>query len=134
MTDISLETLAGRTAVVTGSSSGIGRAIALQLAKMGADVLVHARARLDRAEKVAAQIRSLGRRSDVVLADFSDATVHGSFVERAWNWGQGIDIWINNAGADVLTGDKRDWTFEDKLDYLWRVDVRATIGLSRSVG
>ena len=53
--------LSGQTAVVTGSSSGIGRAIALELARAGADVLVHARQNRDGAETVASEIRALGR-------------------------------------------------------------------------
>ncbi len=126
--------LVGSTAVVTGASSGIGRAIALQLARAGADVIVHTRASIDRAEEVVQQIRSLGRSSDVIQIDFSEEASYPMFVEQAWNWGKGVDIWVNNAGADVLTGAAADWSFQQKLDYLWRVDVRGTIELSRLVG
>ena len=45
-----------------------------------------------------------------------------------------IDVWVNNAGVDVLTGDAADWPFGEKLARLWEVDVRATIELSRAVG
>lgn len=126
--------LRGRSALVTGSSSGIGRAIALQLAAAGADVVVHTRGNLAGAEQVVQQIRSLGRRSDVICADFSDQTTHSAFVEQAWSWAGHVDIWVNNAGADVLTGTAADWSFEKKLDYLWRVDVLGTMGISRLVG
>ena len=54
-------------------------------------------------------------------------------VEAAWDW-RPIDIWINNAGADVLTGDAANWSFEEKLAALWKVDVVATLRLSRAVG
>ena len=47
-------------------------------------------------------------------------------VEAAWNW-RPIDIWINNAGTDVLTGEAADWSFEEKLAALWKVDVVATL-------
>jgi 3-oxoacyl-[acyl-carrier protein] reductase len=51
----------------------------------------------------------------------------------SWSW-RPIDIWVNNAGADVLTGSAADWSFEDKLAALWRVDVVASLRLSRLVG
>lgn len=126
--------LARRTAVVTGASSGIGRAIALELAAAGADVLIHARARSEFAGEVADRVRSMGRRSGVVLVDLADGDQYRELVDEAWNWSADVDIWVNNAGADVLTGPRADWSFEQKLEYLWQVDVRATIGLSRLVG
>ena len=58
--------LSGQSAVVTGSSSGIGQAIALTLAGAGADVLVHARQNRAGAESVAAEIRALGRACSVM--------------------------------------------------------------------
>jgi 3-oxoacyl-[acyl-carrier protein] reductase len=125
--------LSGQTAVVTGSSSGIGRAIALEMARAGADVLVHARANRTGAEEVAQSIESLGRDSTVALADLGDAAAQDRLVETCWNW-RPIDIWVNNAGADVLTGAAANWSFEEKLAELWKVDVSATLRLSRSVG
>lgn len=125
--------LFGQTAVVTGSSSGIGRAIALELARAGAHVLVHARANRSGAEEVARRIESLGRESKVVLADLGDLAAQDQLVEMSWSW-RPIDIWVNNAGADVLTGSAADWSFEDKLAALWRVDVVASLRLSRLVG
>jgi 3-oxoacyl-[acyl-carrier protein] reductase len=127
------ETLKGQTAVVTGSSSGIGRAIALQLADAGANLLVHARRNAAGAEEVATHARSLGRESRAVLADLSDSAEQDRLVETAWNWRR-IDIWINNAGTDVLTGEAAGWSFEEKLAALWKVDVVAALRLSRAVG
>lgn len=126
--------LSGQTAVVTGSSSGIGRAVALGLAAAGADVLVHARRSREAAEEAAAAIRVSGRQAEVELCDLADEAAHGTFVERAWTWQEGVDIWINNAGADVLTGEAAHWPFEQKLEQLWHVDVAATLRLSRLVG
>jgi 3-oxoacyl-[acyl-carrier protein] reductase len=125
--------LSGQTAVVTGSSSGIGRAIALELAHAGADVLVHARQNEAGANEVADAIRSLGRESRVVMADLSKPAEQDRLVETAWSW-RAADIWINNAGADVLTGTAANLTFENKLAALWQVDVVATLRLSREVG
>jgi 3-oxoacyl-[acyl-carrier protein] reductase len=124
----------GKTAVITGSSSGIGRAIALELARAGAHVLVHAGTSGDAAEAVADVIRQRGREARVVLADVADPSACAILVEEAWSWRGGVDAWVNNAGADVLTGDAAGWSFEQKLDRLWRVDVLGTIRLARLVG
>jgi 3-oxoacyl-[acyl-carrier protein] reductase len=125
--------LTGQVAVVTGSSSGIGRAIAIELAGAGADVLVHARSNTAGAEETTNAIRELGRQATVVTFDISDVKGQNELVNAAWNW-RPIDIWINNAGADVLTGAAADWPFEQKLEALWRTDVVATLRLSREVG
>lgn len=126
--------LSSQTAVVTGSSSGIGRAIALELAQAGARVLLHARRNASGAQRVAEQIKALGAEAEVVLCDLSDPASHERLVDRAWAWRGRIDIWVNNAGADVLTGEAARWSFEEKLEALWRVDVSATIRLARLVG
>jgi len=126
--------LTGLTAVVTGASSGIGQAIALELATAGADVLVHARKSTDAARAVSAEIVRLGRQSDVALLDVGEAAAHAAFVERAFAWRGSVDIWVNNAGADLLTGEPRNWPFERKLAELLRVDVTGTVSLSRLVG
>ncbi len=126
--------LSNRTAVVTGASSGIGQAIALEFAKAGADIVVHCSNSRSRAEEVAIAIRSLGRRAEVLQADFQDLTVLNGFVETAWTALGGFDIWVNNAGADVLTGPAAEWTFEQKLQKLLDVDVRASLLLAKSAG
>ncbi|HUY34684.1 MAG TPA: SDR family oxidoreductase [Pirellulales bacterium] len=134
MLDHPLRELAGRTAVVTGSSSGIGRAIALELAAAGAAVLVHARSRLDAAKETGAAIRERGSESTIRLFDLAGEGSHEALVAAAWQWRGDVDIWVNNAGADVLTGEAARWSFEQKLAHLWRVDVTATLRLSRLAG
>jgi 3-oxoacyl-[acyl-carrier protein] reductase len=126
--------LYGATAVVTGSSSGIGKAIALELAAAGANVMIHARASRDAALNVASKVRSLGREAEVVMFDLADTASHEKLVDAAWQWRQQVDIWVNNAGADVVTGDAARLPFAAKLNLLWQVDVAATIHLSRSIG
>ncbi len=126
--------LDGKTAVVTGASSGIGRAIARELALAGADVVVHARASHAQLDRVADEVRATGRRAYAILADLAPAPALGALVEQAWTWAGDIQIWVNNAGGDVLTGSAAKWPFEQKLEYLWQVDVRGTILLSREVG
>ena len=131
MTTLALQ---GGSAVVTGASSGIGRAIALRLAEMGADVLIHARRSEAAAEEVAAQIRSLGRSSQVRLADLAQAGAAARLVDDAWAWRDNVSVWVNNAGADVLTGEAAGWDFFRKLDELYQVDVRAGMEIARAAG
>jgi 2-amino-4-hydroxy-6-hydroxymethyldihydropteridine diphosphokinase len=126
--------LTGLRAVVTGSTSGIGQAIALMLASAGADVLVHGRRSIAAAETVAAGVRERGGRSMPVLADLRDERECRRLVGAAWDEWRGIDIWVNNAGADTLTGEAGRWPFERKLQELLAVDVKATVMLSRDVG
>jgi 3-oxoacyl-[acyl-carrier protein] reductase len=123
-----------KTAVVTGSSSGIGRAIAVALAQAGATVLIHARANREGAEQTRQQCQAQGVPCDVMLADLSTAVEQDQFVASAWQWRQGIDIWVNNAGVDVLTGSVAEQSFEEKLALLWQLDCLATFRLTREVG
>ena len=134
VTDPPQDELRGQIAVVTGSGSGIGRAIALELAAAGADVLIHTGSRHSAAQQVAEEIRRLGRQAKVAVADLAVRDTHGQLVSDAWNWQQGVDIWLNIAGVDVLTREPADATFEAKLEALWQVDVLATIRLSRLIG
>ena len=134
MTQLQSQELAGLTAVVTGASSGIGRAATLELAAAGADIVVHAAHNRSGAEETAEAIRQLGRKTLVELADFAEPEAVAKFAEAAWDWRGGVDIWINNAGADILTGPAIKLTFEQKLELLWKIDVRATIQLSRQIG
>jgi 3-oxoacyl-[acyl-carrier protein] reductase len=126
--------LTGRRALVTGSTSGIGRAIALELAGAGADVLIHGRRSREIAEDVAREVGIRGGRSAVLLADLADPASCRRLAEEAWEVWQGLDVVVNNAGADTLTGEAAGWPFEDKLEALWAVDVRATILLAREIG
>ncbi len=121
------------TAVVTGSTSGIGRAIALALAADGADVLVHGR-RAESAAAVAAGIHALGRSASTVLADLAEPAEIERLVDEAWAALGRIDLWINNAGADVLTGGALHRPFAERLQRLLDVDLRATLLCSHLVG
>jgi 3-oxoacyl-[acyl-carrier protein] reductase len=127
-------TLTASVAVVTGSSSGIGRAIALALASPGNSIVVHAGHNHSAAEATAQLVRERGAEALVVVADLAAPESHASLAEEAWNWRGRVDSWINNAGVDVLTGPAAKWSFAEKLEALWRVDVVATMLLSREVG
>jgi 3-oxoacyl-[acyl-carrier protein] reductase len=126
--------LTGYYAVVTGSSKGIGRAIALEFARGGAEVVIHCRQSQEAAESLAEEIHHLGTASRIQMADLSDETQLAEFVEQSWNCFGNIDIWINNAGADLLTGDATGLDYQQKLQRLLDVDVRSTLLLSRFIG
>jgi 3-oxoacyl-[acyl-carrier protein] reductase len=121
-------------AVVSGASGGIGRAVALEFARGGADVVVHAHRQVKEAEGLAQEIRRVGRDAHVLQADLADANACEAFADSAWRWKSRVDVLVNIAGADVLTGEAADWPFEKKLAALWQVDVLATIRLSRTLG
>ena len=91
-------TLASRTALVTGASRGIGKAIAIALAEAGADVAVNYRQRKDQAEATVAAIKQLGRKSAAFGADVSDAQAVAAMVTNIEKALGPIDILVNNAG------------------------------------
>lgn len=126
--------LLNRRAVVTGASTGIGRAIALEFARAGADVLVHYRTSVDQARQTAQAIRNLGRQAETLAADLGDPAALEPFVTSAYDRLGEIDVWVNNAGVDLLTGPDANLPYDDKLQRLFEVDVRSTALLCRSVG
>ena len=119
--------LAERTVMVTGASSGIGRAIALAAARAGADVAITYRGSERRAREAAAEIEALGRRARVYQLDLGDELAVATLVERVWADVGPVDAWVNNAGADILTGANAGLSRLQKLDMLLRVDLRGTM-------
>jgi NAD(P)-dependent dehydrogenase (short-subunit alcohol dehydrogenase family) len=89
----------GRTALVTGSGRGIGRAIALRLAQAGADVVINYHRNQAPAEEVAAQIREMGRRALVVRANLSKTEDVDLLFDILTAEFDGLDIYINNAAS-----------------------------------
>jgi 3-oxoacyl-[acyl-carrier protein] reductase len=126
--------LTGLVAVVTGASGGIGRVVASELARQGAAVGVHGNKNRESAELLVGQLREIGSDAVALGADLSAETGRHSFAEAAWSWKSRIDVLVNLAGADVLTGVAATWSFEQKLETLWNVDCLATLELSRTIG
>ena len=130
----SFANLTDKKAVITGASSGIGRATALLLAHGGADVVVHCKSSIEAATSVANEIRNLGRKAEVIAADLGNQGECARLVAGAWEAFGGIDIWVNNAGVDLLTGEAATLDFELKLQQLFEVDIRSSMLLTRAVG
>ncbi len=124
--------LDGKKAIVTGGSRGIGKALAEGLASFGADVAIVVESTVERAEKVAAEIRAMGRDAFVIKADVSNENdtqrIADECIER---WGR-IDILINNAGI-IRPSPLEDGTLED-----WRktmaVNLDGVFLMCRAVG
>jgi len=119
--------LAGEVVVVTGASSGIGRAIALACAESGADVAVTYHGNRAGAEGTAEAIRGLGRRVEVLRADVAEPAEVAALARGAQAAFGRVDVWINNAGADILTGAPKRLSWAEKLDRVLAVDLRGTV-------
>ncbi len=124
--------LSNKVAIVTGSARGIGRAIALKLAEVGADIVVNdIVAAADSLESVAEEIRSLGRQALAVTADVSSPEDVARLVETAAsNFGR-IDILVNNAGVTrdqiILRMSDEDW------DTVLNIDLKSAFLCTRAV-
>ena len=122
-----MPSLAGMRVFVTGGSSGIGRAIAIASARAGADVALTYRLNERGARDVAREIETIGRRARVLRLDLADPVSVGGLAAAARSALGGVDAWVNNAGADVLTGPAASLPPTEKLDLLMRVDLRGTV-------
>lgn len=89
--------LKGKVVVITGASSGVGRAAALEMAKQGASVVLAAR-REDVLKEVAEECEAIGGEALVVTTDTTDAGQMNTLAAMAQHWGGKIDVWVNNAG------------------------------------
>lgn len=126
-TRATLLSLEGKTVLVTGASRGIGRAITLACAQAGANVALTYRSNARQAEDVAAAVRALGRRAHLMRADIGrpeDVATLGPVARDALGR---VDVWVNSAGADLLTGEARHLSPIRKLDLLLSVDLRGTV-------
>jgi NAD(P)-dependent dehydrogenase (short-subunit alcohol dehydrogenase family) len=121
---MTMTSLKGKTALVTGASRGIGRASALALAKLGAQVLVHYASGAKEADSVVAEIRKMGGRADTVSADLGAPDgAHRLAQQVRAIVGDRLDILVANAGvAKAVTIEET--TVED-FDRLFAVNVRA---------
>ncbi len=121
--------IAGRVALVTGSGAGVGQAIAIQMARAGADVWVNDLHR-ERAEKVAAEIAEEGGSARVVVADVADREAVPAMVRETGP----VDILVNNAGIppEGITVKAFVETGPDEWDPLIRLNLAAVLGVTRA--
>jgi NAD(P)-dependent dehydrogenase (short-subunit alcohol dehydrogenase family) len=123
--DTSLE---GTVAVVTGAARGIGRAIALDLARAGADVGLGLRD-AGRDGGLVAEIEALGRRAVPLAMDVTDLARSRAALDAAVAELGRLDVLVNNAGGSIL-GNALDVTEED-FDAVWALNTRSTFFLSQ---
>jgi len=124
--------LAGQVAVVTGASRGIGRAIALALAGAGARVVVNYARSREAGESVAAEVKAAGGEALAVGADVSRADEVERLLRTTREAFGGLHAWVNNAGADILTGEARTWPAERQWDEVMAVDLKGAWLCSRA--
>jgi len=122
--------LEGKTALVTGASRGIGRAIAVELARQGADVAVNYARNAEAAAQVVAEIEALGRRAVALLADVGDSAQAAALVEATVSALGRLDILVNNAGivrdALLLRMQEADW------DEVLQVDLKGAFNVGKA--
>ncbi len=119
----------GKKALVTGGGRGIGRAIALALARQGADVAIAARSREEQ-DHVAGEVRALGRKASVHIVDMGDTRKAVEMVDAAAKALGGLDILVNNAGGildlDGSIGPLAETTLE-AFDAMYALNVRSPL-------
>jgi 3-oxoacyl-[acyl-carrier protein] reductase len=110
--------LKGKTAVVTGASRGIGRAIALKLAKLGANIVVNYRNSYDAVQEVVKEIQALGARALAVQCDISSYSDVENMMKKSMEEFGSIDILVNNAGItkDGLLMRMKEEDFDSVID------------------
>jgi NAD(P)-dependent dehydrogenase (short-subunit alcohol dehydrogenase family) len=125
------QSLNGKTALVTGASRGLGRAIALRLAADGAAIGVNYQRRSAEADDLVAKIRGSGGRALALQADVSDAAQTKSMVDRMTGELGPADILVNNAGV-LRRGDLSDFDYSE-MDNMRRTNVDGVVNATRAV-
>jgi NAD(P)-dependent dehydrogenase (short-subunit alcohol dehydrogenase family) len=123
--------LGGKISLITGAGRGIGRAVALALARAGSDAALVARSQ-DQLDAAAAEIRNLGRRAEVFAADLTQTQHLPDLTEKIAGTMGAIDILVNNAGINIPQ-DSVDVT-EDAWDAIMNINLKGAFFLAQAVG
>lgn len=121
--------LSGKTALVTGSSAGLGAAVAVALAEAGADVICHGNSRA--AEETCKKIQRMGRRAAAIQADLAQSSGAQELFEQARRFAA-IDVLVNNAGT-IRRAPAHQFPLED-WDQIFQVNLRSLFQLSQLAG
>ncbi len=124
--------LLDKVSVVTGASRGIGRAIALEFAKEGADIVVVVDRDIDGAQKVVDEIRSMGREGLIVKADVSKRSEVDKVVQKALEKFGKIDVLVNNAGVSQVSPSVE--LSEDEWSHVIGVNLSGVFFCCQAVG
>jgi 2-deoxy-D-gluconate 3-dehydrogenase len=114
--------LEGKTMIVTGASKGIGKAISIESARAGADLVIGSRTMAD-LELVATEIRDMGRQCHCITVDVASVSSINEFVDQAIAATGGIDILVNNAGYNKITPILD--VSEEEYDYIIDVNLKS---------
>ena len=124
--------LAGKVAVVTGGGSGIGRGIALAMAREGADVVIPD-IQVQNAERVGAEVKALGRKVAAMKTDVTSAADVKAMVDRTRETFGKIDILVNNAGIAAPPGMPFTNNTEEDWDRTFAVNTKSVFLTCRAI-
>ncbi|MCT4621409.1 MAG: 3-oxoacyl-[acyl-carrier-protein] reductase [Marinisporobacter sp.] len=123
--------LTGKTAIVTGGSRGIGKAIALKLADLGANIVVNYTSNAAKAEEVVKQIKDMGKEAIALKADVSNSEEVQNFIKEVEEKFESIDILVNNAGITkdtlLMKMKEEDW------DRVMSINLKGTYNCTKAV-
>lgn len=124
-----------RKILITGASGGIGLATARRFAQNEDALFLHGFSQREPLECLRREFPNVPM--EFHFCNLSSADAQDALTAVAWEWNKdetpGIDVLVQTAGIDILTGARKSWTYEQKLAALWKVDVEAGMRIARDV-